>query len=390
MREGTSKIKSNRIKDERFCRSYVVEFVASFNRRRGKTLVKSIAWLLLILCISCTFQRDKAGNDSSTFFESPSCTPLSFAQIQNEIFGTPANAQGKCLFCHQVGSSLIALNSYDAVKSRLGQIEDSVRNNRMPKNSPLSADKKRLLFSWIQQGSPELADPTKVSENCDSGKDPVPSPNPTPVLIEPNYESLRQNIFASRCLGCHDDSGIFSLYDFSSYESIVNYQKLFELPADGSESRFVKALVSGSMPKNGTPLIADQIEVIRQWVALGLPKTANDVGTTLPGPEPMPVPVPDPCDLIDFATVNKKVFEAKCTRCHDFTAKLDLQSFANIKSHLKEIEWVIKNDKMPPKKPLDQDLKDSVLKWISQGAPETVTLPENCENKNQPTEISIF
>ncbi len=380
------KIKSNQIKNERFCGWFIWQGDDSLMKRRGETLVKSILWLLLIVCISCTFQKNKLGDAPESINEAPSCTPVSFVQVQADIFGTPQDPKGKCLSCHQPGGPLLALNSYAAVKGRLAQIEDSVHSNRMPKNGPLSADKKKLLYSWIQQGSPELADAAKVAENCDPGTDPVVlDPNPQPVVLEPHYESLRQNIFASQCLGCHDGSGIFSFYDFSTHESIISYKKLFDILTDGSDSRFVKALVTGAMPKNRPPLSAEQIEVIRQWVALGLPKTATDVGTTLPGlpSNPPPVPRPVSCDQIDFETVNKKIFEAKCTRCHDFTAKLDLQSYANIKSHLTEIKWAIENDKMPPKKPLDPDLKDLVLKWIDQGAPETVQLPETCQNNTK-------
>jgi hypothetical protein len=44
---------------------------------------------------------------------------------------------------------------------------------------------------------------------------------------------------------------------------------------------------------------------------------------------------------------------------------------------------MIKTDKMPPKKPLSPELKDLVLKWIDQGAPETVVLPETCTPKGE-------
>ncbi len=221
-------------------------------------------------------------------------------------------------------------------------------------------------------GKAPVCEPGTVVANCtapDPGVDPT-DPVPRPVVLEPNYESLRKEIFVSQCLGCHNSSGIFSSYDFSTYESITSYQKLFALPADGSDSRFVHSLVTGKMPREKPPLPPEQIEVIRQWVALGLPKTAATV--------------PANCDLIDFATVNTQVFESSCTRCHDFSSKLDLQSYANIKQHLSKVQWAIANDKMPPKKPLSPELKDLVIKWIDQGAPETVVMPATCETKDNP------
>lgn len=329
---------------------------------------------IMFLLAACTFQHNKVTTNEDGF--NKVCEPVSFAQVQSEIFGTSQASTGKCLACHVPGGPLLALDNYGAVKLRIVQIEDSVRSGRMPKNAPLPAATKQLLYAWIQQGAPELADAKLVASDCTTTIDPDPTTpvNPTdptvppaPLQVDPNYESLRKEIFASKCLDCHDSSGIFSSYDFSTYQSIVSYQKLFALPADGSDSRFVNSLVTGKMPRGKPPLPPEQIEVIRQWVALGLPETAATV--------------PANCDVIDFETVNKLVFEKSCTRCHDATSKLDLESYANIKQHITQVQWMIKTDKMPPKKPLEPELKDLVLKWIDQGAPETVVLPETCDTK---------
>lgn len=338
-------------------------------------LIKYIANLAAITTLAaCTFQRNKVTTSDGGFGKV--CEPVSFAQVQAEIFGTPQASTGKCLACHVPGGPLMALDTFGAVKAKLVQIEDSVRAGRMPKNAPLPAAAKQILYAWIQQGAPEIADAKLVASDCATTIDPDPTTpvnptNPTvpttPTPVDPNYESLRKVIFESKCLDCHDSSGIFSSYDFSTYQSIVSYQKLFALPADGSDSRFVNSLVTGKMPRGKAPLPLEQIETIRQWVALGLPETAATV--------------PANCDLIDFETVNKLVFQSSCTRCHDFTSKLDLESYANIKQHITDVQWMIKTDKMPPKKPLDPDLKDLVLKWIDQGAPETVILPETCEQQ---------
>jgi cytochrome c553 len=343
--------------------------------------------ILTVMCLlaACTFQNNKVATTDGGFGKV--CEPLSFAQVQAEVFGTPQASAGKCLACHVPGGPLLALDSFGAVKARLAQIEDSVRSGRMPKNAPLPAAAKQILYAWIQQGAPEIADAKLVASDCATVADPNPSPNPslppnptTPGtgLIEPHYESLRKTIFASQCLDCHDSSGIFSSYDFSTYESLITYQKLFALPADGSDSRFVMSLVLGRMPRGKAPLPPEQIEIIRQWVALGLPKTASAIGVGV-GDDVGD----DACDLVDFQTVNTQVFQTSCTRCHDFTSKVDLQSYAKIKQHLSSVQWMIKTDKMPPKKPLSPELKDLVLKWIDQGAPETVVLPETCTPKGE-------
>lgn len=374
---------------------------------------------------ACTFQHNKVTTGEDGFGKAPLCEPISFSQVQAEIFGTPQSSTGKCLACHVAGGPLLALDTYSSVKARLAQIEDSVRSNRMPKNAVLPAATKQLLFAWIQQGAPELADASAVAANCNSTANPDPTvpvdpsvptdptaPPSTPGLIEPHYDSLKKEIFASQCLDCHDSSGIWSVYDFSTYEALISYPKLFALPADGTDSRFVNSLVTGRMPRGKAPLSADKIEIIRQWVALGLPKTAANIGDgigdgpvnggdnndpqdddddgTAPDPAPAPAPVSPPtrppvadCDQVDFNTVNTLVFQTSCTRCHDFTSKVNLESYSNIKQHLSSVQWMIQTDKMPPKKPLSPELKTLVLKWIDQGAPETVSLPQTCNTKGE-------
>ena len=275
--------------------------------------MKYLKWLLLTVCFACSFERYKMGRDSQDMLQGvPDCSPIEFAQVQTEIFGTSTDSTGKCLTCHQVGGRLLPLESYTVVKARLAQIEDSVRSNRMPKNGPLDPSKKQLLYNWIAQGAPELARDAVQVESCNSTDptaptDPVDPIDPVKPSLEPNYESLRKEIFASQCLGCHDGSGIFSFYDFSNYESIISYKKLFDLPSDGSDSRFVNSLVTAAMPRNGKPLSTEQIEVVRQWVALGLPKTAADIRTDLTSEDNNPAD----CDLVRFPNCKYKSFSGQ-------------------------------------------------------------------------------
>jgi hypothetical protein len=146
--------------------------------------VKYLKWLLLTVCFACSFERYKIGRGSEDVLqEAPNCTPIEFAQVQAEIFGTPANSEGKCLSCHRVGGKLMALDSYAAVKARLAQIEDSVRTNRMPKNGPLPQDKKQLLYNWISQGAPEFARDALPVETCDATSPVDPTDPVDPVQL---------------------------------------------------------------------------------------------------------------------------------------------------------------------------------------------------------------
>lgn len=379
-----------------------------------KYLINILLLNMTIYLMACTFQHNKGASRETGL--SNVCEPISFERVQSEIFGTSQSSTGKCLACHVAGGPLLALDTYGAVKARLAQIEDSVRSGRMPKNAVLPGVTKEILYAWIQQGAPEVATAQPGATDCATNvppdaSDPVVGP-PTPALIEPHYESLRKAIFASQCLDCHDSSGIFSSYDFSTYESLASYQKLFSIPADGSDSRFVNSLVTGRMPRGKKPLPPEQIEIIRQWVALGLPETANSIGNNLGadtidddddanddddddgntsvGNPPLPLPpvaAPAPpsagCSLVDFQTVNTLVFQSSCTRCHDSTSDVNLESYSKIKQHLSAVQLMIQTDKMPPRKPLSPELKNLVLQWIDQGAPENVVVPETCKPKGE-------
>lgn len=256
--------------------------------------MKSIKWLLWSLSLSCLISCSPEHNIFQTAAsglggnQSATCTPIDFASVQAEIFGSPGNTAGKCLSCHQAGGFLMPLDSYGAIKARLVQIEDSIRNNRMPKNAPLPPQTKQLLSDWIAQGAPEFADASKLDPSCDTssnngvGATPEPVPPVTsPVVIEPSYESLREKVFAARCITCHHSFDFVSGYDFSTYESTISYAKLYVIPADGGDSRFVKSLVSGFMPKGSPALAPEVIEVVRQWVALGMPQKTSDIGKDL-------------------------------------------------------------------------------------------------------------
>jgi hypothetical protein len=170
---------------------------------------------------------------------------------------------------------------------------------------------------------------------------------PVEITLKPNYQSLRENLFKTQCLGCHDDLGIFSKYDFSTYESTLGYPQLFEINPQEADVRFVKSLVTGAMPKGKPRLSDEQIQVVREWVQLGLPKEA-----------------------LNFETIKKQVLEPHCFRCHDSFMKLPLATYEQVVPYLSKIRWTVMTNQMPPKTPLNDDLKQKLFEWIDQGAAE--------------------
>jgi len=343
------------------------------------TLKKIILLVACVLFLGCTYEHQKGSSQETGLGGNDfSCTPIDFAQVQAEIFGV-AGSSGKCISCHNSGGNFMPLESYAQIKPRLSQIADAVRAGRMPKNSPLPDLSKQLLFAWIDQGAPETIDASLPVVGCEGGT----GTNPPPLEIKPNYESLKATIFSSRCISCHDSSGFVTDYDFTSYESMTSYKKLFKTPTTGGDNRFIHALVTGEMPEKSTPLPQEQIDVIRLWIELGLPEFEGAPGIDLGNP-PSPVPGdgtvsnPPKEDCIDYAFIKAQVFEQRCVGCHGTKGGVNLETYSNVKSHLSMIEKMVSTDQMPPKKPLAADLKKNLLAWIKNGAPEAMPSGSNC------------
>ncbi len=102
-----------------------------------------------------------------------------------------------------------------------------------------------------------------------------------------SYESLNANVFAPKCLTCHEGAGAPHGVDLSSYESIVqsNLFPALVVPGDPENSSLYASVSEGRMPKGPAKLGRAEIEAIASWIRNGAPK----VGT-----EPVSGPESDP------------------------------------------------------------------------------------------------
>jgi hypothetical protein len=117
-----------------------------------------------------------------------------------------------------------------------------------------------------------------------------------PIPLAPTFESIQQNVFTPICSVCHQGAtaplGMRLTADVS-YAMIVNVDSV-EVPTlrriqpgDPNVSYLVqkiegRAAVGGRMPLNGTPLPQATIDVIRQWVASGAPRTSSSSPSAVP------------------------------------------------------------------------------------------------------------
>lgn len=209
-----------------------------------------------------------------TFNNNPSACgdgPLSFASVNEQIFIRNCTVNG----CHAGGS--LNLTTYEGVKENLAQIKGSVLANRMPPVGPLAVQDKELLLTWINQGAPLREEDANL--NCVQGEaDTQPEPDvDLEPLLQANYESLKTQVFAQNCLGCHGAGS--RIGDFASYEAITDSSQsdLFNRE-DSGQSEFVLRLITegrGLMPppRSGLPRLSPEVvEVIKTWISNGMPR----------------------------------------------------------------------------------------------------------------------
>jgi mono/diheme cytochrome c family protein len=221
------------------------------NIKSQKSLFKIISSVSLIIFISGCGNYEEFKEDPSTLFSrvAPS-QGLTFSEIKSQVL-TP-----KCIRCHP------GYEDYQTVINNIDSIGAQVRSDRMPKDGPMGADLKGLLFSWIAAGTPQ--------------GDVIPvKPSPNDELV-PNYESIAKNILGKKCIACHNPQGQVPFLDFSTRESIWKKRKLlfnFEKPESSYILEVIQDPVEPMPPINGPfeQLNQEEIDVLKEWIGLGLP-----------------------------------------------------------------------------------------------------------------------
>ena len=232
---------------------------------------RSVPWLLVALSTvflgtGCAFRVDKGGaaaNDASAI--QPSAQQLaqsSFALVYNTVL------QPRCISCHG-NSGGVNLETYASAVSALAKIKAQAIDSRlMPKSpeAPLSTAELQVLNAWIQ---------TNGRENPVDGTTPPPPPPPPPPL-EPTYTSIKANIFDKKCISCHQAGGKAEKYPFTSLAEILNNSDPVVVSGSIEQSALNDVLQPNAdkpmPPKSSgyTPLSADEINVIQEWITNGL------------------------------------------------------------------------------------------------------------------------
>jgi uncharacterized membrane protein len=220
-----------------------------FKKVRAALLHVASLCILLFVGVSCQFYHEKDSGDDSALI---SVKNVSYRMLMQNVVNT------RCLKCHAN-----EFNSYDAVRRRISEIRDrALVRKDMPPSGPLSKSESKILKTWIDAGMPL---------NEGEAAEPVPA-------LAPNFQSIRTQIFETRCLRCHgageshDDINIFD-------QSILTGTKGWVVPFDPEKSELYQDIIKtgkGRMPpiaKPGKPVVdpltPEQIDTIRTWILNG-------------------------------------------------------------------------------------------------------------------------
>lgn len=92
--------------------------------------------------------------------------------------------------------------------------------------------------------------------------------------LEPKFSSLRRRIFERRCTGCHSSGGTAEKVPLINLKELLASPRELVIPGNVEESGLLIALQRNDdkrmpPPERGSPLNADEIQTIRDWIAQG-------------------------------------------------------------------------------------------------------------------------
>lgn len=308
-----------------------------------------------------------------------------------------------CTKCHYSGEvngkkgKRPDLSTETALKAVLSPVKDAVIFGEMPPVNkegivqfPISVAQKNLLIKWIEK--------TEKENLAQQPPQPIPTPVPTPppaneiltddaiekmIQSNPNqitYAVVKTNVMDVSCAKCHNPVDA-EFPDLSTEKNLLDSLDM----AKG-------AVEEGWMPQSKYPLTDSQKKLFMAWFEKIKNPPAEQPPEAAPVPQPeTPAPVVAPKELTDdeitalkdsdlnYALVNKNVFEPNCINCHSSTAKRPrppyMDSYANVINNKQKLFGVFGPNAIRPMPPrgMAEARKQMVIRWLSLGAPLAVS-----------------
>ena len=122
------------------------------------------------------------------------------------------------------------------------------------------------LFLLASCGREGAVNPTPSSSNLalqaqEESQDPA---------LAPTYTSLSANIFQPDCIKCHGGPKPAAGIDLSDYQMLIKSSCV--VAGNPAKSQLYVVVQNGKMPKGGTPLSAQQVQAISDWITNGMPQ----------------------------------------------------------------------------------------------------------------------
>ena len=199
-------------------------------------------------------------------------------------------------------------------------------------------------------------------------------------------------ILNSKCGNCHVNQkrGNFSLVSFNEISTGGGV-----IAGEPETSRLVEVIESGEMPKGGGKVSKAELDVLKNWIAIGAKYDGDNRGQSIANVAPAVTGTSDAVPLkrssgnetVSFAADIAPILVENCQRCHMINGPRGRFSMANFAGLLRGgmSGTVIKPgnaqgsllvqrlrgqdvDVMPPNKKLSEDLIEKVATWINEGA----------------------
>ncbi|MGE0764560.1 MAG: cytochrome c [Bdellovibrionales bacterium] len=214
------------------------------------------AWIFslcaLLVCSGCNYRSIKAPTEDSSIQE-VDLHQTDFATAMSKVI------RPKCVSCHNAKDSRggVRLDNYALVQRSLSQIQDSIEDGSMPKNSALSIKQKKLILGWIKAGGPQ----TKAHATA------VPTAVKTEDLAL-NFATVKARVLDPACLNCHSSERTEGKLKVETYADVAQ-----------NAAKIAKSVLDGSMPKKGK-MTEVQKALIINWLNNGAPEQSTKTMST--------------------------------------------------------------------------------------------------------------
>ncbi len=191
------------------------------------------------------------------------------------------------------------------------------------------------------------------------------------------FEQVKSQVFQPRCFSCHGNGASSGGVNLSTFASARTW---------ASQIKF--AVINNTMPKSPNPPLAPaEKDLVIAWVDAGAPNTGAGGGNCDPDNpgngeptdplDPIEEPLTEvpPDSEITYELVRNKIFKFRCFACHSTAGGnadgLNLETYFNTVDEIDDIYEEVSEGRMPlpPRPPLNQIERTTLLRWIDIGAP---------------------